>query len=279
MKQSPSEDLFTCSHCEEKCRPIIQNKKLISGDILNLYISDGKILFILEGSLSVSYETIKKQDLFPGEMILIPPSCHLRMTAKENCTLVILRTDESINFCNGIPLEVLYNKLIDRTINLHLLQIKPPIHHFLKTFPIIVSQKKECDYYFNLKVRELFYLLMTYYSTAELVQFLSPILSNNNSFLYFVYRNHNKVKTAQELAALFGISLSAFEKQFHKTFGVPVYQWMLQKKVRRIYHELKCSNQSLREIATEYGFSSHTQFNDFCKKHLGETPGKLRELS
>jgi len=279
MKQSSPGNSPTHSHGEEKCASIIQNKRLTQGHIIDITVYDGKMIFILNGSVSISYETIKDHTLSLGEVVFIPPSCHLIIIANRDSEFIILRTTENIYFCNGIPLEILYKKMIDRKNNLHLLKGKPAILHFFKTFQMTIDTQIESEDYLRLKVRELFYLLMKNYSTTELTQFLSPILSSNSSFLYFIYKNYNKVKTAQELASLFGNSLSAFEKQFHKAFGTPVYQWMLQKKTRKIYHELKCSNQSLREIASNYNFSSHTQFNDFCKKHLGDTPGKLREFS
>jgi len=277
MKQSSPGNTSTHSQCEEPHIPIIQNRRLAHSEAIDIDIYDGTMIFILNGSVSISYETIKGYTLSSGQVAFIPPSCHLIVIANNASELIILQTKENIHFCNGNSLETLSNQAIDRKNNLHLLEIKPPIHHFLKTFQTAAEFQIGGDYYFELKIREFFYLLMKYYPTTELAQFLSPVLSNNSTFLYFIYRNYNKVKTAQELASLFGNSLSAFEKQFQKIFGIPVYQWMLQKKVRKIYHELKCTNQSLREIAHSYGFSSHTQFNDFCKKHLGDTPGKLRE--
>jgi len=46
-----------------------------------------------------------------------------------------------------------------------------------------------------------------------------------------------------------------------------------------LYHEINATSKPLRQIAKEQKFLSLPQFNDYCKKHFGYPPGKMRKLA
>ena len=71
-------------------------------------------------------------------------------------------------------------------------------------------------------------------------------------------------------------SLSGFQKRFKKVFGVSAYHWMKDVRSKSIYHQINSTEKSFKEISDEYGFSSPSHFNDFCKVHFGTTPGRIR---
>ncbi len=129
----------------------------------------------------------------------------------------------------------------------------------------------------GLKALELFYNLERSYSKEELDRFFSPIRTDDCAFAIFVLMNHTKVKTAEELAELSNYSLSGFNKQFHKTFGMAPYKWMLQWKIDRIYKELYYeTSKPIKLISEEYGFTNLSNLGDFCRKHLGASPTVIR---
>jgi len=270
---------MNCTHCHKEQVPIIECITLPIGNITQKEILEPKIIFIKKGSAYISFKKIKEVVISSGNILFLPSSIHLTLSSRDGIEFIIFRMRNTINFCQCISLESLYKNAIHNKKELYMLNTNNNFNHFLDSFWSDHHQKHMCSYYHEIKIQELYYLLKNHYPIENLAQFFAPLLSGNISFSYFVHKNHNKVKTVQELADLYGYSLSGFEKQFHKTFGTSAYKWMLDKKVKGIYHELKCSNYPLKEIAANYGFASLPQFSDFCKKHLGAPPGKVREIS
>lgn len=269
---------MNCTHCHRDKVPIIEYVQLPVGNITRKDILEPKILFITKGSVHISFKKVKEAQLTSGNIIFLPSSIQLTLSSENAAEYVVFRMRNTINFCHCIPLESLYKNAIHTRKELHILNITPNINHYLDFFTNHDKTGTMCSYFHEIKIQELYYLLKNHYAIEELAQFFAPLLSGNISFSYFVHKNYDKVRTVQELADLYGYSLSGFEKQFHKTFGTSAYRWILEKKVKNIYHDLKCSNQPLKEIAANYGFSSLPQFSDFCKKHLGSPPGKVREV-
>jgi AraC-like DNA-binding protein len=54
-------------------------------------------------------------------------------------------------------------------------------------------------------------------------------------------------------------------------------QWMQVQKSRVIYHEINCSDKTFAELGYEFGFSSPSHFNNFCKKMFKCAPGTIRK--
>lgn len=52
---------------------------------------------------------------------------------------------------------------------------------------------------------------------------------------------------------------------------------MMKKKVDLVFYQIRTTNKAFKQIAEETGFLSLPQFTDFCKKHLGNSPGKIRK--
>lgn len=50
---------------------------------------------------------------------------------------------------------------------------------------------------------------------------------------------------------------------------------MLQKKADLVFERLSEPQAVLKEIMLDFGFSSASQFNRFCKVYLGDTPSNL----
>jgi AraC-like DNA-binding protein len=129
----------------------------------------------------------------------------------------------------------------------------------------------------EIKEKELFLILFSYYSNSELLTLFYPLLGSNISFKSFVMQNYNRVSSVQQFADLANCSLSTFKRRFHENFGVSVYQWMLDQKSKHILHALTLENISFADIIFEYGFSSASHFCSFCKHKFGASPKALRE--
>lgn len=139
------------------------------------------------------------------------------------------------------------------------------------------EQIPTCNNYIKIKCQELVYILTCYYPIQQLNTFFYPISTYTESFHYFVMQNYDKVKNVEEFAHLGGYTMTTFRRLFKNMYGVPVYEWILDKKREGILNDLQFTKQRISVISNRYGFDSLSHFAHFCKDSFGDTPRSLRK--
>ena len=76
-----------------------------------------------------------------------------------------------------------------------------------------------------------------------------------------------------------GYTTTTFRRLFKNMYGVPVYEWILDKKREGILNDLQYTKQRISVISARYGFDSLSHFAHFCKDSFGDTPRALRKRS
>lgn len=268
---------LTCYNYEKGNRPTIEKVSIKKEQSWNLFSIDSKVIFMLKGTLNFSFGDIIDECITENKMMLVPAGSQLQCQAIKDCTFIVIRLHNTKQLCDCFSLDLLLredNKGIRPGI--HFLNINERVESYLSFLDTCMSDGLKCTYYFELKSKEFYFLLRAYYSKKDLLGFFYPLISHDISFSEYVIKNHYKAKTVQELADLMHYSLSGFQKRFKKVFGVSAYHWMKEERSKLIYHEINGTNKSFKEISDEYGFSSPSHFNDFCKSNFGSTPGIIR---
>jgi AraC-like DNA-binding protein len=134
-----------------------------------------------------------------------------------------------------------------------------------------------CSKYIDLKCQELTYIITCYYPLDQVSQFFYPISTYTESFHYFIMQNYDKVKNVEEFAHLGGYTTTTFRRLFKNMYGVPVYEWILDRKREGILNDLQTTRQRISVISARYGFESLSHFAHFCKDSFGDTPRSLRK--
>ncbi len=241
----------------------------------------GEIIIVRKGAISLSYDHFLNHRFVQDKILLLPPGCHFQAMAERESILFVFRIIHSPTLYENYPLKQLNEELKGITVSnqIHTLDVIEPIVNLLNALDYNINNGLRCSYFLQQKVNELILLLRAYYPKEELINFFRPILLNSSRFTNFVLQNYRCVKTVKELASLYACSMSNFDKKFRKAFGMAPYQWIQERKVKTIYHELYMSDKPLKQISEEQGFKSLPQFNDYCKKHLGYPPGKMRKIA
>lgn len=272
-----AQEHLSCYNYEKGNRPTIEKVTLKEGQQWNVFPIDNKSIFILEGSLSFSFGEILDKEIPSGKMMLLPAGSQFKSVALEDSVFLVIRLHNTKQLCDCFSLDTLLKEEDKNYVpDLYFLDINERVESFISFLDICMSDGLKCTYYFELKAKEYYFLLRAYYSKRDLLGFFYPLLSKDISFSELVIKNHYKVKTVQELADMTHYSLSGFQKRFKKVFGVSAYHWMKDERSKAIYHEINSTNKSLKEISEDYGFSSPSHFNDFCKMNFGSTPGRIR---
>ncbi len=258
-------------------QPIVQNVHYVKGKWIDLSLQDSKIIFFLKGEGTFSYDNKRKRHVKSKVIIYLPPTVNCILEIKEDATLFIMLLRNKMWITKWFSLEKLLDVNGRVSEDFFPLQIKDKINLYLQSLIYYLNDGLLDTSFYELKVMELFYLLKKYYPKEELASFFYPLLDSDIYFSDFVLSNYSHVKTVKEFAALNHQSISVFEKEFRRVFNETPYRWMKQRKLNRVLHEIKYTKKSFKEICYECGFSSPSQLSDFCKKHFGQPPIKIRK--
>ncbi|WP_455623829.1 helix-turn-helix transcriptional regulator [Parabacteroides sp.] len=91
-----------------------------------------------------------------------------------------------------------------------------------------------------------------------------------------VYIKYKKCRSDKELAERCGMEYTSFCRKFRKEFGQTLASWMRERRCDMIIYLLVYTDHPLIEISRMMNFPAQHNFNDFCTKHLGDSPGNLR---
>ena len=82
--------------------------------------------------------------------------------------------------------------------------------------------------------------------------------------------------TIDQLSARFRISPTALKDIFRQTYGRPIHQYLLEKRVQHAAELLHRSSLSIVDIAAAVGYNSASQFGVAFKRRYQLTPSQYR---
>lgn len=224
------------------------------------------IIFILKGELLVNSEEYPGTTLQARQCILQAIGSKVELLALTDVEYFTYRFTELPLLC-----EERYKDILERAyapLTYTPLPIIPKLERlFGDLTEYFREQPNTCSRYLDVKCQEIIYILTCYY----------PISTYTESFHYFVMQNYDKVKNVEEFAHLGGYTTTTFRRLFKNMYGVPVYEWILDKKREGILNDLQHTKQRISTISTRYGFDSLSHFAHFCKDSFGDTPRALRK--
>jgi AraC-like DNA-binding protein/mannose-6-phosphate isomerase-like protein (cupin superfamily) len=241
-----------------------------------------EIAIVLKGNVRISFGTYSSQTINEGQLCFLPSDHHFIFSSIEESELMIFRLFDKIQLCDCFTLETsLFASYQDIILplsrkNAYFLQTNDVMDDFIAQLYKCINMGLKCRYYFDIKIRELFFILRAFYHKEELSVFFSPVMSKDESFSEFIIRNHHKYDSIEDIAGAMSYTISGFQKHFKKTFGMTPYKWMQQQKAEKLHHAISTTEKSFKELSHEFGFPSIPRFNEFVKTFLGKRPIEIR---
>lgn len=278
MFDSSCGDTMDCLKCPKAVPNAIVHASHPKGFYMPAHkCEDNIMIFLLKGELLVNSREYAGTTLHAGEFILQAIGSKLEVLAMEDSECVCYHFNQLEMFCEHRYQHIMSE--VQPPLIYSPLRVVPALQCFLEGSKSYLSENRICRELLSFKRKELAFILACYYSDYELASLVHPLSQYTTSFQYFVLQNYMKVKTVEEFARLGGYTATTFRRIFNSVFHEPVYEWMLHRRKENIIYELHHTGASISEICYKYGFESLPHFSNFCKKHFGASPRKLRAAS
>ncbi len=234
------------------------------------------ILFVLKGKLQFLYNEFEFI-VSEREMFLFCRESMFSMYSLEEGEVVVALFEGGLSPCQKASFSDLCHLKKIIKYRMESLVIRDELQKFLELLVCYLEDGANCIHFHETKLKELFWNIRFYYSKQEQANFFYTIIGRSQDLRSMVLNNYKECNTVKELAALCGISLSAFKRQFIAEFGETPSKWMKKQLLGKIKYKLSVTDLTLGCIADEFGFASSAHFSRYCKRYLGCPPKKWRQ--
>ncbi len=268
---------INCNECPQKSEGVLVYHHYSKGQHFPAEkFTQNCMLFMLQGELLVNSEEYPGTTLQSRQIILQAIGSKVELLALTEVEYIVYWFTELPVLCEERYKEILEHSQAPLTYTpLTAIAALQNQLDFLVAY--LKDQPYACGRYLEIKCKELVYILTCYYPLPQISSFFYPISTYTESFQYFVMQNYDKVKNVEEFAHLGGYTTTTFRRLFKNMYGVPVYEWILDKKREGILNDLQYTKQRISVISSRYGFDSLSHFAHFCKDSFGDTPRNLRK--
>lgn len=274
-RESHNKRLTDCSTCPKASEGVLIHRRFSKGQHFPAdKCTQNCMIFVLSGELLINSKEYPGTTLRTGQFILQAIGSKIELLTLTDTDYIIYWFSELPRICEDRYQVIMQNTEAPSTYTP--LTMTPRLTRLMNDLTEDLNQESCCGPYVELKCQELVYLLTSYYPLPQLSALFHSISTYTESFHYFVMQNYDKVKNVEEFAHLGGYSTPTFRRLFKNMYGVPVYEWILDKKREGILSDLQCGKERITEISSRYGFDSLSHFAHFCKSSFGDSPRALR---
>ena len=169
------------------------------------------------------------------------------------------------------------NRLCGEHSSVILRSVEPLKHIFSESYA--VSEEYRIDY-LKIKLLELLFVLsQTTVSEFQHVEYSIPRSQAElvKKVSAYISENLNEKLELKKLTAMFGVSDTYLQKSFRAVYGMPVASFIRMQKMQKAAQSLIHTDQSIDEIAAEFGYVNESKFSAVFKKLMGDSPSVFRK--
>jgi len=290
-----------CINYEQNKRPLIELITIEKNELWEKRPLENQLVFLLSGEIISSFGKFRDCPIHKKQIIYLPSDYHFSCKSLEKSTLMFFCLRGCTQFCDSFRFEDLvkypyksqenieedlcitedieekeYILFEDQYSTPNTLEINEVMDQYLDFLKQCITTGLRCKFFYSIKMKELFYIFRCFYPKEALNRFFCQVLNSGTEFASYILENSHQYKSVKELADAMNYTVSGFEKRFKRVFEISPYKWMTNQKAEKIYHEISTSEQTFKQISYNFGFTSLSHFNDFCKAKLGKTPRDIR---
>lgn len=133
--------------------------------------------------------------------------------------------------------------------------------------------------YFKVKVLELLLFLMAFRREREEGHMLPRSqVSTAKAVASYLSSHLSERITLQELSVLFNSSPTSIKSSFRRVYGISVYGFAKKVKMEEAARILRSTDQTVMEIASEFGYENGSKFAAAFQSVTGRSPSEYRKV-
>ena len=262
-----------CTGCPKNVENILVYRNLPKGEhIPKDKCTQNCMLFMIKGELLINSEEHPGITLRERQIILQAIGSKVEILALTDVEYVVYWFNELPLLCEDRYKEMM--EQAEAPLTYTPLIMSERLYHLVTSMPEFLAEENPCSKYIDLKCKELVFLITNFYPLPQLGSFFYPISTYTESFHYFVMQNYSNVKNVEEFAHLGGYTTTTFRRLFKNLYGVPVYEWILEKKREGILEDLQHTKMRITESVTDTD-STPCRISPTFVKTLSEIPHAL----
>jgi AraC-like DNA-binding protein len=113
--------------------------------------------------------------------------------------------------------------------------------------------------------------------SVEKLRFAPAGIKRMSKVMTLLHEHHAEPLSSAQLAKTAGLSVSQFERVFHKAFGVSPRQYLLRVRVENACRLLAGTDESIANVALAVGFYDHAHFTKSFGMQMGVNPSTYRK--
>ncbi len=141
---------------------------------------------------------------------------------------------------------------------------------------------KDEDYriaYYKVKILELLLFLSAFKETKDANSSASRRdVENARAIAAFLSKHLDDRITLDELSRMFSSSPTAIKSAFKKVYGISVYSFSKKIKMEEAAKRLKSSDETILDIAADFGYENGSKFAAAFKSVIGYSPSEYRNV-
>lgn len=240
------------------------------------------LLFTIFGELEITYNEFISHSISTDQVIHFTMSGNILCKAIQNTKIVIFSYSVPRTICDRSSIEDLKQYVTKKKQTLPAISLSDNalIPLFIRDIFRYTEESGFTLYpqLHEIKEKELFILFRTEIQKKHLAELFREIISDSFIFKNKVLQHYTQAKTVQELSSMCGFSPKTFSRIFREHFNNTPYKWLQIQKSKLIpAHISHNPDEPLIIIAENFGFSSLSHFNTFCRKHYNLSAKNFRK--
>ncbi len=181
--------------------------------------------------------------------------------------------DNNINWLN----------LFTRSPKLRFTQEYKDKNLYLNIAKSVIELNKDCSVFSKLKIHNLFMQLLisiaetSTHSESEIIPSDLTNYAKINRVIESIF-NSKKGLSFNEAVNIAGINKTSFAKSFKNLMGISFAKFALRYRLGRVAKDLKKTDEPIKIIADEWGFTDDSHLHKNFEKHYNMTPTQYRNI-
>ena len=239
-----------------------------------IYLQSGTCRFLLKDSV---YELTKGDFVFiaPGELH------HSNYEKGTSCEIVMIYfNDEYIE-------KEMFHKWLAAGRSMHLNSFRGSIPAlYQEDFSLLLekmwSENTQIDEYSNAYLASYLQEFLLFLMRHSVMNEEEPEMLNAKDAdillaTKYIYNNFTKPLTLEEVSSVASLSPTYFSKKFKQVTGMGFKEYLNFVRLKHAQAALLTTNNTITDIALEYGFNDSNYFKDLFKKVYGKSPREFRK--